>query len=95
MRKSPTRESQRRTLFRVICWQCLKPFRWTLVKCPRCMQRNPKHPLILLGKVVAVAALCVAVWYVLRAVMKSEDNAAGIIQPVQEKEEARDPRFQR
>ena len=73
-------------MIRVTCWQCNKPFRWTLLKCPRCMQRNPHHPLILFGKVIAVVALCVAVWFLVRVFVKVDDSASGVLGPEQEKE---------
>jgi hypothetical protein len=95
-------------MIRITCWQCRKPFRWTLIKCPRCMQRNAHHPIILFCKVLAVAALCVAIWYLVQAFVKTDDTASGVVHPGQEKEPPRsylyptpsptpapDPRFPR
>jgi hypothetical protein len=71
-------------MIRVTCWQCRKPFRWMLRKCPRCMQRNAKHPAILLGKLLAVVALCAAIWYLVQAFVKTDDTVSGVLPPPKE-----------
>ena len=59
------------------------------------MQRNSKHPVILIGKILAVAALIVAIWYVVQAFVQTDDTATGVLRQPPEKETPRDPRFPR
>ena len=50
------------------------------------MLRNANHPIILLGKVLAVAALCVAIWFLAQAFVQTDDTASGVIRHPPEKE---------
>lgn len=55
------------------------------MKCPHCMVRNANHPAIILGKLLALAALCAAIWFLVQAFVKTGDTESGVIHPTPEK----------
>ena len=63
-----------------------------MLKCPRCLHRNENHTMYFFGKMLALAALCAAVWYIVQAAMMSEDPVSGTVQPGHEKKAPRDRR---
>ena len=108
MRAAPRCAFHKHQMIRSICVQCRKPYRWTHLKCPRCMHRNGSHPIILFGKLLAVVLLVAAIWYIVLAAVRTDDTASGIVNPVKEPESERhdlyptprptpppDPRFPR
>ena len=74
---------------RIRCPNCHRRYRWMLFKCPRCMVRNANHPIIIFGKVLAMAALCAAIWFLVQAFVKTDDTASGVVHPTPEKEAPR------
>ncbi len=75
------------------CRNCRKRYRWTKIRCPKCMMRNANHPAILLGKLLAVAALCAALWFLARAFIKTDDSASGVVPHSADKATPRPPMF--
>ena len=61
------------------------------MKCPRCIQRNGNHPLVILGKVLAVTALCTALWFFAKAFIITDDTASGVIREVPQTQPQRLP----
>lgn len=57
------------------------------------MMRNANHPVILIGKVLAVAALCIALWFLARAFVQTDDTASGVFRPSPEKVTPTPPMF--
>ena len=49
------------------------------------MERNGNSPVVILGKVIAVAALCTALWFLAKAFVQTDDTATGVIRATPEK----------
>ncbi|MEO6787081.1 MAG: hypothetical protein ABI318_13200 [Chthoniobacteraceae bacterium] len=50
------------------------------------MARNANRPRLVLGKLLAVLALCVAVWFLAKAFVWTDDAASGVIRATPEKD---------